>query len=223
MHFYLVRHGQSYINLPDWDAMSNPDEPLTPLGEAQVEKAGQWIAENIAARHLYASTVTRARQTAEVISQHTGLSINWDDRIREIGTNSPDGTALPNENLPNYYPDVWGTLHPYDPVAEGGENWMQFRSRIGGFIESMLARFDHNRPSDDEARAENSIIVVCHGGVIEAFFEYVFEKGPHSVVSVMTYNTGICHFRYQPRPTRPDWVLYYANRFNHLADDQLSY
>lgn len=222
MHFYLVRHGQSFINLPDWDAIRNPDEPLTPLGELQAEAVGPWIAENIQANHMYASTITRATQTAETIKKYNGLDIIFDDRIREIGTNGPDGKALPNDNLPHYIEGVWGTLHPYDQVANGSENWMQFRSRIGAFIENMLATYDHSQPKNAEERAANSIIVVCHGGVIEAFFEYIFEKGPHSVVSVMTNNTGICHFRYQPRENRPDWVLYFQNRLSHLTDDMIS-
>jgi 2,3-bisphosphoglycerate-dependent phosphoglycerate mutase len=222
MHFYLVRHGQSFVNLPDSDAINNPDEPLTPLGQEQAETVSRWIAENIDARHLYSSTITRARQTAEAINKTTGLSIEFDERLREIGTNSPDGRAIPNDQLPKYHENVWGTLYPYDPVAENGENWMQFRSRVGSFIESMLQQYDHTPPTSAEEKAEQSIIVVCHGGVIEAFFEYVFAKGPWSLVAVMTSNTGITHFRYQPREHRPDWILYYQNRLSHLADDMIS-
>ena len=69
----------------------------------------------------------------------------------------------------------WGTLYPYDPVAEGGENWMQFRSRVGAFIEHLRRKFDHKASTPEEI-AEESAIVVCHGGVIEACFEYVFES-----------------------------------------------
>ena len=32
MHLYLIRHGQSYVNLPDWTGV-NADEPLTELGQ----------------------------------------------------------------------------------------------------------------------------------------------------------------------------------------------
>jgi probable phosphoglycerate mutase len=223
MHFYLVRHGQSFVNLPDnLEAINNPDEPLTPLGEQQAEAVAQWIADNIDADHLYASTVSRARQTAEAISATTGLPIVFDDRLREIGTNGPDGRAIPNDQLPKYHENVWGTLYPYDPVAEKGENWMQFRTRIGSFIESMLKEHNHVPPQNAEELAAQSIIAVCHGGVIEAFFEYVFAKGPWSEVAVMTSNTGIVHFRYQPRENRPDWILYYQNRLSHLTDDLIS-
>ena len=34
MHLYLIRHGQSFVNLPDWTGV-NADEPLTELGQQQ--------------------------------------------------------------------------------------------------------------------------------------------------------------------------------------------
>jgi probable phosphoglycerate mutase len=222
MHVYLVRHGQSYINLPEWDYLSNPDEPLTDLGLKQADAVGQWIAENLEARRLFSSTVTRAKQTAEIISKYTGHEIKFDDRIREIGCNGPDGLALPNSELPSYIEGTWGTLYPYDAVAEDGENWMQFRSRVGSFIESLIRMFDDHAPKNAEERVDQTVLVVCHGGVIEAFYEYIFQKGPWSVVSTMTNNSGITHFRYQPRENRPDWTLYYHNRLSHLSEDMIS-
>lgn len=222
MHLYLVRHGQSYINLRDADYLSNPDEPLTELGFRQAEAVGAWISEHIDAKRLYASTIQRAQQTAEIISKYTGLPIEYDDRLREIGCNAPDGCAIPNHELPRYIEGTWGTLFPYDPVAEDGENWMQFRSRVGVFIETMIRNYNNHTPQTSEELADQTAIVVCHGGVIEAFYEYIFQKGPWSVVSVMTNNSGITHFRYQPREGRPDWTLYYQNRTSHLTEDMLS-
>lgn len=33
MHLYMIRHGQSHVNLPDWDG--GFDEGLTELGQRQ--------------------------------------------------------------------------------------------------------------------------------------------------------------------------------------------
>ncbi len=224
MHLYLIRHGQSYINLADY-AGGHRNEPLTDLGEKQAEAAAVWIKENIAARHLYCSTMMRTRQTAAAISHATGLAIHFDDRIREVGTAYADGTPVPDDQLKPYHEKIWGTLQPYDPITEGGENWMQFRTRVGSFIESLLRTFDHIdysiRPTPQE-EAEQSVLVVCHGGVIEAFFEYVFEKGPWSVVAVMSNNTGMTHLEYRPVPNRPDWRLHFHNKLVHLTPDLIS-
>ncbi len=222
MHLYLIRHGQSYINLPDWDG-DEWDQPLTPLGERQAEAVSKWVAANVAVRHLYASTLLRTQQTARVLSTHTGLECRQEDRIREVGSNAADGAPIPSNQLGQYIEGLWGSLNPYDQLTPNGENWMQFRARVGSFIESLLRSFDSHEANTPATIAEQSVLVVCHGGVIEACFEYVFEKGPWSVVSVMSSNTGITHLQYRPVENRPEWRLHYHNRLEHLASDHMSH
>jgi broad specificity phosphatase PhoE len=219
---YLIRHGQSYVNLPNYNHY-DWDQPLTELGELQAVAAAQWIAENIEASMLFSSTLMRTQQTAEAISATTRLTIEFDHRIREIGCNAPDGSPLKPTEETRYIEGVWGSLQPYDPVTGGGENWMQFRARVGAFIESLLRRFDNHTTRSRKKRIAQTAIVACHGGVIETFFEYVFEKGPWSVASVMTENTGITHLQYRPVPHRPEWLLHYHNRTEHLTPDLFSH
>lgn len=221
MHFFLIRHGQSYVNLPDWDG-NDLDQVLTSLGQEQAEAVGKWLSENIQADYLFSSTLKRTRETAEAVSRHTGMNIIYDDRIREIGTNGPDGAALPTERLERYMDNLWGSLQPYDAVTRYGENWMQFRSRVGAFIEDKLRTLA--TPSGTTLETPNSqrVLVVCHGGVIEAFFEYVFAKGPWSVVTVTSNNTSITHLEYRPIPNRPAWRLHYSNRVEHLTPELIS-
>ncbi len=221
MDLYLIRHGQSYTNLPDFDG-SDWDQPLTPLGEKQAQALAQWVNKNINARHLYASTLQRTQQTAGFISAATGLEIEAESLIREVGTSIPDGSPLPSHQLLSYDDNIWGTLQPYDQVTPNSESWMQFRTRVGKFIEHLMRSLDNHHPETLSSQAEQTVLVVCHFGVIEACFEYVFAKGPWSVVSVVTHNTGITHLQYRPRPNRPDWRLYYHNRVDHLSPDLIS-
>ena len=63
MHLFLIRHGQSYVNLPDWSG-ANWDQPLTELGQRQATALAIWLpqrVEQVAA--IYASTMLRARET----------------------------------------------------------------------------------------------------------------------------------------------------------------
>ena len=60
VHLYLVRHGQSHVNLGDI-TVSHRDEPLTDLGENKLH-AREWIRENIRATDFYASSVARTAQ-----------------------------------------------------------------------------------------------------------------------------------------------------------------
>lgn len=221
MHVYLIRHGQSYVNLPDWDG-TKLDEPLTELGEKQVQAAAAWISQHLPIDTIFASTMRRATQTAEAISSAIGLPIQFDGRIREVGSNAPDGRPLEEHELRSYLEGVWGTLFPYEAITDTSENWMQFRTRIGSFIEMLKREYFIANPTEDKTIKEPHVLIVCHGGVIEAVYEYIFQKGPWSVVSVVTHNTGLTYFHYQPRPNRPDWRLYYQNRLEHLTADLIS-
>ena len=57
MHLYLIRHGQSYVNLKDWDG-GNQDTGLTELGHRQAAALGAWLPGELPAVDvLYASTM----------------------------------------------------------------------------------------------------------------------------------------------------------------------
>lgn len=215
MHLYLIRHGQSHVNLGDL-TVEHRDAPLTDLGVEQATRAARWIADNIQVTDFYASTVSRAMQTAEIIGDTIGMQPRPADGLREIATCHPDGTAIPGEQLEPFTPEVWGTLDPYTPVTATGESWMQFRSRVGAFLEGLVP--GTRRQSGTAEPDSRRVLAVAHGGVIEAIFEYIFEKGPWSVVAVETHHTGITHLEHHPQPNRPDWWLHYHNLTHHLTD-----
>jgi len=227
MHIYLVRHGQSHVNLTDLTA-SHRDEPLTDIGQAQAAAVAGYIADVLQVDRLIASTVQRAAQTAEIVAASTGNGVEWDDRIREVGTVHPDGSPIGEPELQPYLPEIWGTLRPYEPVTVGGESWMQVRARVGSFIESLIPMpprglsrtMQHVTEAADHS--DHVVVVVCHAGVIEAFLEYVFEKGPWSVVAVETSNTGMTHLEFLPHPHRPDWRLHFHNRVVHLVPELIT-
>jgi broad specificity phosphatase PhoE len=215
-----MRHGQSHVNLADL-TLSHRDEPLTDIGIAQAKAVATHIAQDLKLDGIFASTVARAAQSAELVSLATGLEVQPDDRLREIGTALPDGTPIASADLRPYVPKMWGTQRPYEPVTVGGESWMQFRSRIGAFLESLVpVRGRFGDPTElPAAHDDESYLIVCHAGVIEAMFEYVFEKGPWSAVAIHTSHTGLTHLQYLPMPYMPDWWLHFHNRTVHLPAD----
>lgn len=229
MHIYLVRHGQSHVNLADLTA-SHRDEPLTDVGRAQASAVAAYIAEQFEVDRLISSTVQRAAQTARLISSSVGRPVEFDDRLREIGTVFPSGDPIPGSELQPYLPQMWGTLRPYEPVTVGGESWMQLRARVGSFIESLIPMpprgLSRTRQLTEQVgpagHEDQVVVVVCHAGVIEAFLEYVFEKGPWSVVAVETSNTGMTHLEYRPEANRPDWRLHFHNRVAHLPAELIT-
>lgn len=208
MHLYMIRHGQSYVNLKDWDN-GNSDEGLTELGRRQAAALAAWLpGEIFPVDRLYASTMQRARETAVALSQAYGIPIHFDDRLREIGNNRLDHQPWPSDDLPEYG-EYWGSERPFSsitPDRKNGESLMHFRVRVGSFIEELL-----------EKHREQTVVAVCHGGVIELTYDHLFNIGPWRRCEVWSQNTGVTHFEYVEHPNREVWRLYYHSRVEHLA------
>lgn len=207
MHLYLIRHGQSYVNLKEWDG-GNQDTGLTELGHRQAAALGAWLpAEVPAIDAIYASTMQRALETAGYIAQAYGLTVQPDDRLREIGNNRADHLPWPSDDLPEYS-DYWGSERPFasiTPAREGGESLMHFRTRVGAFVEDMI-----------EKHRDEIVVAVCHGGVIELIFDHIFNVGPFRRCEVWCKNTGVTRFEYVEHPRREAWRLHYHSRGDHL-------
>jgi broad specificity phosphatase PhoE len=212
MHLYVIRHGQSFVNLDDWDGR-DPDMPLTPLGERQAEAVAKWLPNYLpAVDAIYGSTLKRANQTAHTIARsYNNMPVRSDNRLREIGSNRIDHSPWPEGAVPAQ--SDWSahlpTERPFDKVArsEGAESLMHFRIRVASFIEEMI-----------EKHAQQTIIMVCHGGVMDAVFDYCFGVGPWRRCEVWTYNTAVTHFQYVAHPGRETWRLFEHNLVEHLRE-----
>ncbi|MGH2538104.1 MAG: histidine phosphatase family protein [Candidatus Promineifilaceae bacterium] len=208
MHLYLIRHGQSHINLAEWSS-GNTDEGLTELGQQQALALAAWLPGHLGrVDAIYASTMRRALETVAPLARAYGLKVYPDDRLREIGNNRWDHTAWPNDELPAEYGDYWASERPFSPSmpgAEGVESYIHFRTRVGLFIEELV-----------ESHRDQVILTICHGGVIDAAFDHIFNIGPWRRCEVWNHNTGITHFEYIAHPRRETWRLHYNNRIAHL-------
>lgn len=210
MHIYFIRHGQSHVNLKEW-ANGNLDEGLTDLGQAQASALATYLPREVPhVDTIYASTMRRARETAGFLAEAYDMSLVLDDRLREIGNNRLDHSAWPNDALPSEYANFWGSEKPFSPVTpivEKGETYIHFRVRVGLFIEDMVERHQ-----------KETVIAVCHGGVIDAVFDHIFNIGPWRRCEIWNSNTGVTCFEYVEHPRRETWRLHYNNRNTHLLE-----
>lgn len=207
MHLYFIRHGQSHVNLSDWKG-GNRDEGLTDLGQRQAEALAEWLPKHLEGiDKLYCSTMKRAQETAAPLAMAYNIAIQSDDRLREIGNNRLDHTPWPNDGLPEYG-KMWGSERPFTtitPDTDSGESVMHFRTRIGMFIEEVV-----------EKHRQQTVVVVCHGGVIEFAFDHIFNIGPWRRCEIWIKNTGVTRFELVEHPGRELWRLHYHGRVEHL-------
>lgn len=205
---YLIRHGEAVSNVEPVIAGMQGDAGLTPLGVAQAERLRDRLAASgeVAADVLIASTLPRARQTAKIIAPALGLPIIWDDEVQELRPGEADGLSLAEYRerygSPEYESD------PFQPLAPAGESWASFLVRAAAALLRIARDYQDKR-----------IVVVCHGGVIDASFQTFAEMNllAPKRLDFDTRNTSITHWsRHQHGDLPPRWRLMRYNDAAHL-------
>lgn len=213
---YLIRHGQAVCNVPPYGKVAGPlgDEGLTARGRLQAERLRDRLAVTgeITADVLIASTLARARQTAEIIAPAFGLPIIFDDDVQEMRVGELDG--LPWEEAKERVPDF--RQNPFQPFGPGGENWGQFALRVGTALHRITTE-----------HIGKTIVVVCHGGVVDASLLYFFSMptlAPLPTAGLYTRNTSLTLWERQDDGSgergddQPRWHLKLYNDDLHTRD-----
>jgi 2,3-bisphosphoglycerate-dependent phosphoglycerate mutase len=206
----LIRHGEAQVHVDGILGGERSCNGLSDLGRRQaaalrdrLKATGELGAVDV----LYASSLPRAVETAEIIAPALGHpEVRLDRELREFDPGDADGLTWEEfeERFP--LPDV---RDPHRPRAPGGESWAGFGERI----EQALARIV-------QAHMGETVVIACHGGVIE----HAFHLWGLSVVDGLhleVENTGITEFLWgEPwpwhRPNPPSWRLVRHNDAAHL-------
>ena len=156
MQVVLMRHGATDWNL-EGRCQGASDLTLNEVGMRQAcQVAASLGGETIHA--VYASNLTRARQTAAVIGRPHGLSVRIEDRIRELDHGLLEGLTF--AEIKENYPDFirkWRT-EPAELSIPGGERLIDVAQRSWEGI---------NRIARRHGPGEN-VVVVSHNFPIVA-------------------------------------------------------
>jgi probable phosphoglycerate mutase len=207
-NLYLIRHGEAFSNVQPILGGMKGDRGLTPRGVAQAERLRERLADGeIQADVLIASTLPRARQTAEIIQPSLGLPIVFDDEVQELMIGEADGMTNTDAWARFGIPDF--DQFPLRKIAPGGESWGEFTLRVS----RVLSRIT-------EEHAGKTIVIVCHGGVIDCSFVHFF-RIPGLVLpptDFHTRNTSLTHWELVQRRNQSIWRLNSYNDIAHLKD-----
>jgi probable phosphoglycerate mutase len=152
----IIRHGESEWNREGrWQGWA--DVPLTAQGEADAERRARQLArDGFRPRAVYASDLSRAARTGEIIAGH--LDVPWivdsGFRERDVG----DWSGHTNDEIDAQWPgmrDQWrhGALeHP-----PAGESDAQILARFDGALSHALAHV-----------GTGMLAIVTHGGMVHA-------------------------------------------------------
>ena len=104
----------------------------------------------------------------------------------------------------------WGGDPHHEVFPGGGETIAQFHLRVGSTLSRTLA-----------THAGRTIVVSCHGGVVDAVFRQLLRTSPTGGFDLWTSNTSLTEFAPAPRltPSTADskWRLVRYNDAAHLA------
>lgn len=157
---YIMRHGQTEANRTGI-LQGRIDVPLNEEGIKQAEKTKNELdKKGVSFDFVYSSPLTRARQTAKIISGKDENDIVIDDRIAEISFGKYDGQkAYSNEVMHNFFkfPETCGnvdTVETYDSLLKRGTQFLLDLSK-------------------NEKLKDKNVLVLSHGALIHALLMYV--------------------------------------------------
>ena len=206
-HLYLIRHGQAISAIEN--TVGNTE--LSPLGIKQAERLRDRLAATgeIAADVLIASTMLRAKQTAEILAPALGLPIIFDDEVQEMRDGVPeDLKRISVEEYRERFNSVPFDQKPFIQVLPSSETWVQFMLRAA----TALNRITHEHEG-------KTIVIVCHGGIVDCSFITFFGMSSLQFPQAYfdTHTTSIPHWYQSSLEDQPPaWVLACYNDVMHL-------
>jgi len=201
----FIRHGESNVTVNRIIGGYRTCSGLSPLGRSQAERLAERLGRTgeITADALLASNFERALETARIIGPSLGsLEVEVDPTF---GEHDP-GPEIDGMTFMAYV-EQFGTPDwdgdPHADIFPGGETSAQFHLRVGAAI-SRIAR----------ERAGQSIVIVCHGGVIDAAFRHLLRITTTGSFDLNTTNTSLTEFR---STAANRWQLVRYNDAAHLS------
>ena len=203
---YLIRHG-AYVHRPSPQGEAASDFGLSDLGRQQAAALRDRLARTgeIQADALCCSTLPRARDTAAVIAPALGLPVL---AMAELCEWESGNEALGEQAFMAQFQGLEPGVRRTHRFHSGAETIAEFTQRVQGALSDLLRRFEGR-----------TLVLVVHGGVIEAAFAHFlgFGPGPFEGGHPAADHTSITLWRRSTR--RGDWVQVFANDTHHLRPE----
>ena len=199
----LIRHGESQVTVNRVLGGPRTCSGLSELGVQQTERLRDRLVRTgeVEATAFYSSAYPRARQTAEIIAPA------WDLRLQiepSFGEHDPgpdcDGMTF-QEFIDKFGMPDWES-NPHNVMFPGGETMAEFHFRVGAALAAVLERHHGG-----------VVVIVCHGGVVDAVFRQLLRLPSSGGFDLHTLNTSLTEFVHS-RPRR--WRLARYDDAAHL-------
>ncbi|MFH0739843.1 MAG: histidine phosphatase family protein [bacterium] len=162
MRIFLCRHGQTIGDVEDRYG-GDYNDSLTEKGAEQAKTLASKL-EGKSIEIIFSSSLNRAKETSEILTNSLSCEIEVINNIRERNTYGILTGMLKSEAREKY-PQEAELLKSYKNTIEGAETYEHFTERItNAFLELANRNYD-------------VIAVVSHGGPIRCLFREFFKWG----------------------------------------------
>ncbi|MGZ4791761.1 MAG: histidine phosphatase family protein [Ilumatobacteraceae bacterium] len=177
-----MRHGESKTTVARVIGGPRTCSGLSELGRQQAERLrDRWATSGeVVADVLISSQYARARETAEIVAPSVGdLPVIEDPGFGEHDPGS-DCDGMSFDEYIERYGAGWWEGDPFGTSFPGGETVAAFQFRVGRAIRRTI-----------DAYADKTVVVVCHGGVVDAALRLALKSPPTGGFEIHTLNTSI--------------------------------
>ena len=168
--YFVMRHGQTDHNVrQEWNCDPSTPDPLTPLGEEQVQTTAKRFADTVDI--IITSPYSRTKESARIFCETKGITpeIIEDARIGEWAV----GAVFNNRPFAEYFAARNSSEDRYGFKTADGESYIDVLTRAGAFLYDIENRYKGKK-----------ILIVTHGAVARALelhahgisYEALYEK-----------------------------------------------
>jgi broad specificity phosphatase PhoE len=204
MRLVLVRHGDAHAGFHGVIGGERGCGGLTDLGRRQADALRAHLAETqrLQPDVLVTSVLPRAIETAQIIAPALGLEIAGHEcDLCEVHPGDADGLTWAEYGVRHGSFDM--EAEPDRVFAPQGDSWNSFHARVRRTLDRFV-----------EDHADQTVVAVCHAGVIMASMRILLGIPPQSAAQLRPTNTGLTEWSYDP--ARERWTLHTFNDASHL-------
>ncbi len=178
----LIRHGESRATVERFFGGPRTCTGLTDHGRAQAEALKNRLMSgyDVSATALYSSGFPRAMETAQIIRPALGslpltIETGWGEHDP-----GPNVDGMPYEQFVELHGVPRLDVDPHHVIFPGGETIHEFHERVMGALKTTVL-----------AHEGETIVVVCHGGVIDAVMRNTLHMPQSGKFELLTANTSL--------------------------------
>ena len=174
----LARHGETDDNVPPLRFQGWTDTPLNDTGRRQARELAEGVAgDGIAS--LWASDLSRARETAEIVGERIGMAPVLDARLREGARGRWEGHLM--QDIERDEPERYAAWRRAGAAFRfpGGESLLEHQQRVTEALGEI------------HATGPLPALVVCHGGSIRVMLCAADPRGLDAFHTFEVPNVGV--------------------------------